>query len=79
MTITIEANESSLEVQFIKEQAQEKGQGFHEYLGQYIITAIREKVQREATAQSKSEERAWLAERAKKRTARARKAAKATA
>lgn len=79
MTITIEANEGSLEVQFIKEQAQEKGQGFHEYLGQYIIAAIHEKVQREALEQGQAEERAWMAERAKKRTARARKAAKATA
>ncbi|MDO4817460.1 MAG: hypothetical protein Q3986_03430 [Akkermansia sp.] len=79
MTITIEANENRPVVEFIREQAQEKGQEFHEYLGQYIIAAIHEKVQREATAQSKAEERAWLAERAKKRKAQAHKAAKAAA
>ncbi len=75
MTITIEANENSLEVQFILEQAQEKGQPCIDYLFKYIIAAIHEKVQREAAQNVKAEERAWLAERAKKRKARARRSA----
>lgn len=61
MTITIEANENRLEVQFIKEQAQKRGQAFQEFLGKYIIDAIHEKVLREATAQGKAEETAWIA------------------